>query len=209
MLGTSSGEDAGSGVEGAAAGGLAHRPRGRWHDRSVMRARTAVIAGAVAAAAAPVVAWAQTQPPDEDDTGAGFFRETILDDAKTTSAIKRLLTQRGGFVDPATQYGDLTGDGKSDAVVRVDSGGAAGSVAVYLFTAHGSASGKLRIAYRNQQLYRVTVRIDKGTLTLSRPVWAKGDDVCCPGKLRLQDYVWHAKARTLRASGAARDVDAD
>jgi hypothetical protein len=170
-----------------------------------MRTRQLLVAGLlVASAAAPVVAWAQSTPPD--DTGADFFRETILADAKTTSAIKKLLTARGGFVDPASQYGDLTGDGKADAVVRVDSGGAAGSVAVYVFTAQGSSSGKLHIAYRNQQQYRVTVRIDQGTLTLIRPAWTKGDDVCCPRKLRLQDYVWNAKARTLRAHGPARDV---
>jgi hypothetical protein len=172
-----------------------------------MRARPGLIVGLLAAAAAlPVVAWAQTKPPD--DTGADFFRQTILDDAKTTAAVKKLLTAKGGFVDPASQYGDLTGDGKADAVVRVDSGGAAGSVAVFVFTADGSKAGKLRIAYRNQQQYRVTVRIDRGSLTLIRPVWAKGDDVCCPGKLRLQDYVWDAKARTLRAHGPTRDVNA-
>jgi hypothetical protein len=170
-----------------------------------MRARSGIVAGLLAIVAAPV-AWAQVTPPE--DTGADFFKQTILDDAKTSSAVKQLLRKRGGFVDPASQYGDLTGDGKADAVVRVDSGGAAGAVAVYVFTADGTKAGKLRIAYRNQQLHRVTVRIDKGTLTISVPIWAKGDDVCCPQKLRLRDYVWDAKAKTMHASGAAREVNA-
>jgi hypothetical protein len=166
-----------------------------------------VIAGLIAAAVAmPVVARSQT--PSPDDTGADFFRQTILADAKTSSAVKKLLTSKGGFVDPATQYGDLTGDGKADAVVRVDSGGAEGSVALYVFTAEGSSGGKLRIAYRNQQLNRVTVKIANATLTLSAPLWAKGDDVCCPKKLRLRDYVWNAKLKTMRVLGPARDVTA-
>jgi hypothetical protein len=171
-----------------------------------MRGRPALIAGMLAAAAAlPFVAHAQTPSPDE--TGAGFFKDTIVKDAKTTSAIKKLLTSKGGFVDPASQYGDLTGDGKADAVVRVDSGGAAGAMAVYVFTAEGSVSGKLRIAYRNQHRYRVTVKVANGSLTLSEPVWTKGDDACCPRKLRLQDYVWNARAKTMRAHGPARDVN--
>lgn len=172
-----------------------------------MRGRRVAVVALIAAAAAPV-AWAQTQSPDQDSTGADFFRTTILADSQTSSAIKKLLTTKAGFVDPASQYGDLTGDGKADAVVRVDSGGAAGSVAVYVFTAEGSKAGKLRIAYRNQLLHRVTVRVDQGTLTLSRPVWAKGDEICCPAKLSLRDYLWDAKAKTMRAHGPARVVDA-
>ncbi len=164
-----------------------------------------MLAGLLAVAtAAPVVAWAQQAAPD--DTGADFFKESILDDSRTSSAIKKLLNDRGGFVDPASQYGDLTGDGKADAVVRVDSGGAAGSVAVYVFSAQGSSNGRLRIAYRNQLQYRVTVRIANGMLTLSRPVWQEGDDVCCPRKLRHQDYRWDASERTMRASGRARET---
>ncbi len=162
-------------------------------------------AGLVAAAAGlPVVAQSQTPSPDE--TGAAFFRETILKDARTSSAVKKLLTDRGGFVDPASQYGDLTGDGKADAAVRVDTGGAAGAVAVFVFTADGATNGKLRIVYRNQQQYRVTTRIDETALILSRPVWKKGDDVCCPRTLRVQDYVWNATAKTMRPHGPARDV---
>jgi len=172
-----------------------------------MRGRPIVAAGLLAAAAAlPVVAQSQTPSPEE--TGADFFRETIVNDSKTSAAIKKLLTNRGGFVDPASRYGDLTGDGKADAAVRVDSGGAAGAVAVYVFTADGSSNGKLRIVYRNQSQYRVTTRIDGSTLTLTKPVWKKGDDVCCPTTLRAQDYAWNAKAKTLRARGPAREMNA-
>jgi hypothetical protein len=171
-----------------------------------MRSRRPLVAVALAAAAAlPALALAQTQAPT--DTGADFFRSAILKDAKTTSAVRRLLRTEAGFIDPASQYGDLTGDDKPDAVVRVDTGGAAGAIAVYVFTADGSKAGKLHIVYRNQGLHRVTAKVSEtGTMTLSRPVWKRGDDVCCPRTLRQQDYVWDAKARTMRRDGPARDV---
>lgn len=161
---------------------------------------------AYAAVGAPAVAWAQSQAPTESDTGADFFRAAILKDTRTTPAVRRLLQSGAGFIDPASQYGDLTGDGKPDAAVRVDTGGAAGAIAVYVFSADRSTSGRLRIVYRNQQGYRVTTKIDNGALTLSRPVWARGDDVCCPSRLRLQDYVWSASARTMRPDGPSRTV---
>ena len=55
---------------------------------------------------------------------------------------------------PRRVFADLTGDGKSDAVVTVENGGAAGAVAAYVLTAEGSDSGALRVAFRNQSLYQ-------------------------------------------------------
>jgi len=159
-----------------------------------------------AGAVLPVLASAQSEAPEESNTGATFFRDAILKDTKVTSAVKKLLKNNAGFIDPASQYGDLTGDGKPDAAVRVDTGGAAGAIAVYVFSAQNSAAGKLKIVYRNQQQYRVTVKITNGTLVLSRPVWARGDEICCPTTLRERDYVWDASARTMRADGPSRDI---
>lgn len=172
----------------------------------VMRSRRPLVALALAAVVAgPALALAQSEAPV--DTGADFFRSAILKDAKTTAAVKRLLRTKAGFIDPASQYGDLTGDDKPDAVVRVDTGGAAGAVAVYVFTAQGSKAGKLHIVYRNQSLYRVTAKVaPNGSMTLSTASFARGDEVCCPSGLREQDYVWDAKARTMRRDGPRRDV---
>ena len=66
-------------------------------------------------------------------------------------------------------FADLTGDGKSDAVVTVENGGAAGAVAAYVLTAEGSASGALRVAFRNQSLYRGRVRMSGPTVTVVLP----------------------------------------
>ena len=107
--------------------------------------------GARALAQAPT----PTQSPQE------LFRDVLLKDPNTTSGVKRLLRTNAGFVSPTPVFADLTGDGKSDAVVTVENGGAAGAVAAYVLTAEGSASGALRVAFRNQSLYRGRVRDER------------------------------------------------
>jgi len=132
-----------------------------------------------------------------------LFRKTLLDDAKTTPAIKQLLGDRGGIVAPEIEFADLTGDGRSDAVVRVDSGGAAGAVAVYVFSTDGKAADSpLRAIYRSQRLYRAKAEVSDATLILRVPRYGEGDDVCCPAKLVERVYAWSdsAKALTQRSS---------
>jgi hypothetical protein len=128
-----------------------------------------------------------------------LFRKTLLDDAKTTPAIKRLLRERGGFVAPEIEFADLTGDARSDAVVLVDTGGAAGAVALYVFSTHGrAADSALRAVYRSQQLYRASAEVSDGTLILRTPRFLEGDDVCCPGKVVERVYAWNRDAKTLK-----------
>lgn len=127
-----------------------------------------------------------------------LFRKTLLDDAKTTSGVKRLLRE-GGFVAPAIEFGDVTGDERSDAVVLVDSGGAGGAVALYVFSTHGKAADSaLRAVYRSQSLYRASAEISAGTLILRAPRFAEGDDLCCPAKVIERVYAWSAAAKTLK-----------
>ena len=53
------------------------------------------------------------------------------------------------------KFSDLTGDGRADAVVMIASGGAAGNVAVYVFSTEGlAADADLRAVYRGEGLYR-------------------------------------------------------
>jgi hypothetical protein len=133
-----------------------------------------------------------------------LFRTTLLDDAKTTSGVKALLRDRGGFVAPEIAFADLTGDSRSDAVVLVDTGGAAGSVALYVFSTHGKAADSpLRAVYRSQQLYRASATVSAGTLILRTAKFASGDDLCCPAKVVERVYAWSDSAKTLkrRSSG--------
>lgn len=128
-----------------------------------------------------------------------LFRTTLLDDAKTTSGVKALLRDRGGFIAPEIEFADLTGDSRSDAVVVVDTGGAAGIVALYVFSTHGKAADSpLRAVYRSQQLYRASARVSAATLILRDPKYAAGDDLCCPAKVVERVYAWSDSAKTLK-----------
>jgi len=127
-----------------------------------------------------------------------LFRKTLLADAKTTGAIKGLLTDRGGFVAPEIEFSDLTGDGRSDAVVLIDTGGVAGAVALYVFSTHGrAASSDLRVVYRSQRLYRATQLVSGARLVLRTARFASGDDLCCPAKVLERSYSWSGAAGTL------------
>lgn len=128
-----------------------------------------------------------------------LFEKTLLADARTTSDVKRLLREGGGFVAPDITFEDLTRDGRSDAIVLVDSGGAAGAVALYVFSTHGrSAQSALRVVYRSQRLYRATAEVADGMLLLRTPRFTGGDDLCCPAKIVQRTYAWNDRGETLR-----------
>jgi hypothetical protein len=135
-----------------------------------------------------------------------LFRSVLLKDPATTSGVKRLLNANSGFVSPNTTFSDLTGDGKTDAVVTVDNGGAAGAIAVYVLSADGSKGGELRALFRNQSLYQAVARVSGSTLTIITPVFARGDDVCCTRRSIQRDYAWDAKSRTFKRR-AMRTID--
>ena len=140
---------------------------------------------------APIAQETPAQSPQE------LFRDVLLKDANTTSGVKRLLRTNAGFVSPTPLFSDLTGDGKSDAVVTVENGGAAGAVAAYVLTAEGSDSGALRVAFRNQSLYQGHVRTSGPTVTVIDPIYARGDDVCCARHATERDYAWDASLKTF------------
>ncbi|MBW3609327.1 MAG: hypothetical protein KY463_13465 [Actinobacteria bacterium] len=128
-----------------------------------------------------------------------LFEKTLLADAKTTSDVKRLLTDGGGFVAPDITFADLTGDGRSDAIVLVDSGGIAGAVALYVLSTDGeSAQSDLRVVYRSQRLYGASVDVADAMLILRTPRFAEGDDVCCPARIVQRTYAWNERAKTLK-----------
>ena len=134
------------------------------------------------------------------------FRTSLLADAKTSSAVKRALRSGAAFVDAKPTFGDLTGDGRTDAVVSVTTGGAAGAIAIYVFSNDGPAGGKLAVVFRSQQLYRATAVVqvaqDARVLVLRLPRYASGDPLCCPARIVERTYAWVAAARTLRPTGS-------
>jgi hypothetical protein len=160
--------------------------------RLVLAALAALV---LATASLLVLSGGSSAKPSKSQT---LFRTTLLEDAKTTPGVKRALRD-GGIVAPEIQFQDVTGDGRSDAVVTVETGGAAGAVAVYVFSTHGKAADSpLRAVYRSQQLYRASIQVSAGTLILRTPRWASGDDVCCPAKVFERVYAWNDAASTLK-----------
>ena len=128
-----------------------------------------------------------------------LFRKTLLEDPKTTSAVKQLLTDGGGFVAPDIVFSDITGDGRSDALVLVENGGVAGATAFYVFSTDGEAADSpLRAVFRSQRLWRASVEPAGATLKLRTPKYAEGDDVCCPAKISQREYTWSATAKALQ-----------
>lgn len=134
-----------------------------------------------------------------------FFRDALVNDAGTTSAIKKTLQDGATFVDPTATFGDLTGDGKSDAIVTATTGGAAGAVAVYVFSTDGGTSDKLRVVFRSQQLYRASVRAQGGGFAIRTPEYQPGDGLATPAKLLERTYTWDARRKAFRAT-ARREI---
>lgn len=163
-----------------------------------MRARSVCLTALCLAVAGAGASAAPAAAPTKSQT---LFRDTLLKDAKTASGVKRVLRSGGGFVDPGSVFADITGDGKSDAVVVVRVPGAAGAIAVYLFSTDGAknnqGSSALRAVFRTQQLYRATTTLRGTTLVVRTPKYADGDDVCCPQVATERDYAWSATAKTL------------
>lgn len=135
-----------------------------------------------------------------------YFTERLLEDARTSRNVAELL--RGdGFVDRSVTFRDLTGDDRPDATVRVQSGGAAGAVAVYVFsTDTGRRGGPLRAVFRSQRLYRASTHVADGVLTYATARFAPGDELCCPARLQQTTLRWDDGDHRFRI-GSRDEVD--
>ena len=154
--------------------------------------------GALAGVAAVILPAAVAAQSPPQTTPQALFESTILADPRTTAVVAGVLRSDAGPVSPRPPFAELTGDGREDAVVGVGSGGAAGTVAVYVLSSDGTKSGRLRVVFRSQSLYRARTRIARGTFTVLQPEYATGDDLCCPAGRVERDYVWNAKDKRLR-----------
>jgi hypothetical protein len=163
--------------------------------------------------AAPVVPAAaeQTQPQK-------LFRKRLLGDRGVAPEIKQVL-RNGGFVDRDIHFGDLTGDGKSDAVVMVNQGGSAGRIALFIYSSHrtgnddGAGGTELRIRYKNQKLYRARASVKRmsadrpqGAVVHRTPIYDPGDELNDPGAERVVEVRWRPR-RNRFGIASNRTVD--
>jgi hypothetical protein len=167
--------------------------------RAMRRSRTLCAALPALALAIAALLVVSARSPAAPTRSQALFKRTLLADARTTSEIKALLRDGRLVVAPEITFADLTGDGRSDAVVLVDSGGVAGAVALYVLSTHGeSEESELRAVYRSQRLYRASVEVSGQALVLRTPRYGRGDDICCPERILQRTYTWSERARTLR-----------
>jgi len=172
-----------------------------------MRMRVLILVALAAIPAAVAGAQVSTTTPGGATQQAGggspqqLFSGVIIDDPKTSTTVRKLLTSKAGYIDPNPLFGDVTGDGKSDAVVGVDAGGTAGTIAFYILSADGSKNGSLKVVYHNQNLYRAWASLSGSVLTVSNPHWAAGDDLWAPKKIVQKTYQWKPSAHTLERTG--------
>ena len=80
---------------------------------------------------------------------------------------------------------DLTGDGREEAVVVVESGGTAGDMGVAVYRL---VEGGPELVFFQALAGRVEVRFDLVVTQVG--VYAAGDAQCCPGQLRERAYGW-------------------
>jgi hypothetical protein len=149
----------------------------------------AAVAAALLLVAVPAHAKDQTQQ---------FFEQRLLADKKTSKEIKELLQSGGGFVDKNVVFRDVTGDKRDDAVVRVQSGGVNGAVAVYVFSTANKKGGKLRAIFRTQSLMRASTRVLKGVVSYRTSRYEPGDELCCPSHITQSTLEYVKAERKMR-----------
>jgi hypothetical protein len=155
----------------------------------MVRGAALALAVAVAASAGPAAAQTATGTPQ------ALFTRLITDDAGAAKEIRDGLRARRVFVDADVTFAELTGDGRQDAIARVESGGAGGTIAVFVFSADGAK--KLRPVYRSQRLYRALVSTEGATLLVRTPRYGPADDLCCPPAFVQRSLTWSPSAHRL------------
>lgn len=124
-----------------------------------------------------------------------LFRERLLDARGVSREVKTRL-RKGGFVDRRISFTDVTGEGRSDAVLLVHSGGSAGRIGLYVFSA--GEGEELELVYRNQRLYRATARVRNGNVIYRVPAHEAGEELCCPSAERETELRWDPRAERFR-----------
>lgn len=81
-------------------------------------------------------------------------------------------------------YGDLDGDGMDEAVIRIESGGTAGTIGFLLFR-DGRTMPRLMTA---QSGYKLFPRIEQGRLLVTQPYYFGFEGNCCPSATVTEMY---------------------
>lgn len=134
----------------------------------------------------------------EQSRSQRFFADRLVKDRATSAQVRALLRDGGGFVDRSIAFRDLTGDRKTDAIVRVQTGGASGAVAIYVFSTDGAK--ELRPIFRSQNLMRASTSVRKGVLSYRTSRHAPADPIESPSRVVQTTLRWDEDQRRLRVA---------
>ena len=158
------------------------------------RAAVALLAGLLALAVACSDNNDAGEAPDATSTAPAEGTATPAPDIRQEDLtqqpdLQQFLQDSGGEVDnERIMYADLTEDGVEEAVVPVGSGGEGGDIAVFVYGyTSGTLSGLLQLLPEDQTL---SATVEAGVLSVSDPVYAEGDPLCCPSQLKVKTYGW-------------------
>ena len=145
-----------------------------------------------------------TVPPETATPVAAIRRE----DLTQQPGLREFLSASGGQVDPQSIiYADITGDQEADAIVPVSSGGEGGNIALFIYSYQPSGIEQL-LQYTPEM--RLQPSVEDGQLTITEPVSAPGDPLCCPSELKKTTYRWDGsklvvtEERTVPAAGGQK-----
>ena len=132
-----------------------------------------------------------TSTPSPTVEAVSSLREV---DVEALEFVAELISLAGGGEVHAERvhFEDLTGDGREEAVVVVESGGTAGDIAVAVYGLREGIPDRL---FFQPLSGHVEVRV--GLVVIQEGVYAAGEPRCCPSRLRESAYGWQGGAFTL------------
>jgi hypothetical protein len=159
--------------------------------------RRALVAGLAMATTLSAAAVAAPRPLTRAN-----LRALVLHDPAVAAFNRALVRgERAGGGIAGVVFGDLTGDGRLDAVVPVLGGGQSGVVAYFVYAIVG---GRVRDILAVNDTDRALVSIEAGRLVEVTPAFRRGDARCCPSVLRTTVMRWDGQQMRVRSSRRQR-----
>jgi hypothetical protein len=125
--------------------------------------------------------------PSYADTHAGRaeIKQFLLSDSSVSPSVKATIREGHDEGIDRILFRDLTGDGNSEDIVTIFSGGTAGDIAFYVLTGEGSGLHPIKASNRE---YKIGVTVVGGKLQVTRPLYRASDPNCCPAHLEITTY---------------------
>jgi len=162
--------------------------------RSAAAVAAVLLAGVWGASAA-------SPAPPPPDVASLDPRALVIRDVAASPDIRALARHprvAGAGVSPRfVSYGDVTGDGRPDALVQVRSGGAAGTVAYFVYAL---VDGRVRDVMPVNDVFAADVAIVAGRIVQRLPLWSAGDRPCCPSRVSTTVYRWDRNHMVTQAA---------